>query len=263
MECCIRPIDACCPCLLIEHPTLESKECICNCCEPVRRFLDFRLAWKRPFICCLLFGISLGLLPVLVILAALLSGYLTILSIDTKTTNCSFAVGWGILEAIFCITNFLYTYWLFNELKRPEEERDFLYSRDMSELYNRYLVYSYPHIISQMRSLNKSYLDAKKSILEERNAANKELELLKTQFSDLQVEGALSKDVSIHEKKAVLTKKINNLEKFILKTESNSDASLLDKLTNLATTDRNCAFFLTSMIASFGWTICGSMFLKV
>jgi hypothetical protein len=47
---------------------------------------------------------------------------------------------WGGVEIILSVCNFVFTWFLFHKLRRTNEERDFLYRRDMGELYARYQV---------------------------------------------------------------------------------------------------------------------------
>ena len=269
-QCFERPIDVCCHCFLKEHPQLETKECIFPYCEPLRRFCDFRLVWKRPFATCVLFGICFGFIPATIIVLAVFSSFFSSgqLNEASNSTNCLLATFWGAIEFCFCITNFCYTWWLFKELERPEEERDFCYERDIVELYKRYEVYQYPHILDQMRTLHSSYERAKKDIAEERAAFTREAEVLRTQLGEISSMSSIqlrdNKEYAneVFQQKAILTKRLNAVEKSLIRNDATSDASLMSRVLSLVGTDPNCATFLLLMICGFVWTIAGSMFLK-
>ena len=247
-KCLERPLDICCLSCMKDHPLLSTKECIFPYCEPLRRYCDFRVTWKRPFLTCVLFGCCFGLGPALIILGTLLLSYLLPGDLNTQilSANCESVAAWSMLEFIFCMINFMFTCWIFGELKKPEEERDHCYERDMTELYRRYLVYQYPHLLQEMKLLEESHKLAKKQIADQKEELKIEIEALKSEVADLQGASSIAtKDeaTSIQEKKAIATNKLKEAEKSLMRLDSGSDDSLTDRLKTVFGSDKTCTLY--------------------
>jgi hypothetical protein len=60
------------------------------------------------------------------------------LDASTPQSRCFEIGAWGFIDVLLCIGNFMFCYFLFDNLRRKTEEREFLYRRDMSELYEQY-----------------------------------------------------------------------------------------------------------------------------
>lgn len=204
-SCLERPIDVCCQCCLLDGANLETRECCCQCCEPFRRQCDFRLTWKRPFVVCALFGCCFGIIPSFFVLFALLLSFLTSgdLNRTINTTNCLLAVFWSIMQAIFCIVNFLFAYWMFKELRKPQEEYEFAFSRDMNgifvsnfvalcvELFHRYQANPKVHLIRQMKQLDEQHRIHKARVAAELEEWRKEVDEIKTELAIIKTQSSI------------------------------------------------------------------------
>lgn len=54
--------------------------------------------------------------------------------------SCESVAVWGGVQIALCVCNFFFTWFLFTNLRRNTEERDYLYRRDLGELFEHYQV---------------------------------------------------------------------------------------------------------------------------
>ena len=60
--------------------------------------------------------------------------------LSTLADSCESVAVWGGVQIALCVCNFFFTWFLFTNLRRNTEERDYLYRRDLGELFEHYQV---------------------------------------------------------------------------------------------------------------------------
>lgn len=97
---------------------------------------------RRPFASCVVFGCIFALAPAAISALLILISYSAggVLTNASTEVNCVMVTCWAVVELLLCIGNFFFVLYFFRGLRRPDEEREYLYRRDISEAFERYQV---------------------------------------------------------------------------------------------------------------------------